>query len=280
MRALGAALISLLVAFSCAKDSERPPPTTCVGKCGFTPGLGSGASPEGGSGNLGEGGGSSNSDDPIELTGNVLLLNDDQTFRDGEAFTGQVDLRTEDASGRSVTALWNGSDPFSFPKVRQTSLLWVLATPQNSVADDALPVLEPVRTDDPNSSGRVDVTLALVRASTIDQIFDLSTVPLTADGNKAQVILLLKQRSSAADPPPAAAVTVSASSAENVLYGASGGFSDVATVTDNTGVVVLANVPGAAWPGALVSVSFSGAQTSGATVPVVNGAVTVAALTP
>jgi hypothetical protein len=137
-----------------------------------------------------------------------------------------------------------------------------------------------VRTDHPGSNGQVAATLALVRATTIEHIFDLSSVPVTLDSSKAQIILLLKQRSSAADPPPVADITVTAASAENILYGASGGFSDVATVTDNTGVVVLANVPGAAWPGALVSVSFSGAHTSGATVPVVNGAVTVAALTP
>jgi len=75
-------------------------------------------------------------------------------------------------------------------------------------------------------------------------------------------------------------VSVTATTAEDVLYGASGGFSDVATETDDTGVVVLANVPAAAWPGALVNLSFSGARSSGSKVPAVSGAVTVATISP
>ncbi len=280
MRVLGAAAVALLVAFGCGKESERPPPVTCVGKCGISPGNGTGVSPEGGSGSMGEGG-SSNDDDPVELTGNVLLLNDELNFGTGTLFTDQVDLRTEDASGRSATGLWNGADPFSIANVKQTSLLWVLATPQISQASDALPAVEPVRTDDPDATGRVDVTLALVRASTIEQIFDLASVPLIPDSSKGQIILLLKDRSSGAgEPPPIAGVTVTAPSAEGVLYGASGAFSDVATETDASGVVILANVASAAWPGALINVDFTGARTSGARVPAVSGAVSLITLTP
>jgi hypothetical protein len=280
MRVLGAAAVALLVTFACGKESERPAPVTCVGKCGITPGNGTGVSPEGGSGSVGEGG-SANSDDPVELTGNVLLLNDDLNFTAGTLFTDQVELRTEDASGRDVKGLWNGSDPFSIAKVKQTSLLWVLATPQTGLASDALPAVEPVSTDDPDAMGRVNVTLALVRASTLEQILDLASVPLTLDSSKAQIILLLKQRvSGAGDPPPIAGVTVTAPGTEGVLYGASGGFSDVATETDASGVVILANVGSAGWPGALVSANFSGARTSGARVPAVTGAVSLVTLTP
>jgi hypothetical protein len=279
MRALGAALTAMFVAFGCAKEQERPRPVTCVGKCGFTPGLGS-VSPEGGAGPDGQGG-SGNEDDPVELTGNVLILNDELHFSSGALYTDRVALRTEDASGRNVTGAWNGSDPFSIANVKRSSVLWVLATPENGVFGDALPAVEPVRTNQPSSLGQVDVTLALVRASSIEQILDLASVPLTPDSGKAQVILLLKQRTSGpGEPPGAADVTVTAPSAEGVLYGASGGFSDVSTATDATGVAVLANVPGAAWPGALVNVEFTGARSSGARVPAVTGAVTLATLTP
>jgi hypothetical protein len=279
MRALGAALTAVFVAFGCAKEPERPRPVTCVGKCGFTPGLGGTVSPDGGAGPDGEGG-SGNENEPVELTGNVLILNDELNFSSGALYTDRVALRTEDASGRNVTGTWNGSDPFSIVNVKRSSVLWVLATPENGVFGDALPALEPVRTNQP-SLGQVDVTLALVRASSIEQILDLASVPLTPDSSKAQIILLLKQHTSGSGEPPAAAdVTVTTPSAEGVLYGASGGFSDVSTATDATGVVVLANVASAAWPGALVNVEFTGARTSGARVPAVTGAVTLATLTP
>lgn len=273
-------LVAATLALGCAEQKERPAPDVCVGRCGFSPGIGSGPSPEGGAGPTGEGG-ASNGESGVVLTGNVLLLNDEVSFGSGPPFATEVELKTEDAKGRDVVGTWNGSDPFSIQDVARAEVLWLLATPKNAAADDALPALEPVRTEDPDATGQVNVTLALVRASTIEHIFDLSTVPLTADDQKAQIIVLLKDTSaSATAPPPLSGVTVKAAGAENVLYGASGGFSDVATTTDATGVAVLANVPGGEWPGALVSVTFSGARSSGARLPAVNGAVTLVTLMP
>jgi hypothetical protein len=277
MRPRGALLFAAL-ALACAHKSERAP-AVCVGKCGFTPGIGTGVSPEGGAGPTGEGG-TSSGESSVDLTGKVLLLNDDGSFSGGPLLADDVELKTEDAKGRDVTGTWNGSE-LSLKDVRSTPVLWVLATPKNPIADDALPALQPVSTEHPDAMGQVSVTLALVHASSIENILDLASVPLVQDSQKAQIILLLKQKASgSAAPPPVSGVTVKAASAEDVLYGASGGFSDTVSVTDATGIAVLANVSGAAWPGALVSVTFSGARSSGAKVPAVAGAVTLVTLTP
>ena len=273
---LGAALIAL----GCASKSERPPPPTCLGNCGLSPGLGSGLpSDQGGGGSQGEGGSSGTSSKGVELTGKVLILNDDLDPSTGALLTDSVDLKSEGATGKTVTGFWDGSDDFSIKGVRVATPVWVLATPRNAVADDALPAVEPVRTDSPDAAGQVEVNLALVHSSTIEHVFDLATVPITPDPGKAQVVLLLvKKDTSVAEPPPLPGVKVTASSAEDVFYGASAAFSDVATETDATGAVVLANVPAAVWPGAEISVEFSGAKSGGAQVRAVNGAVTVATL--
>jgi hypothetical protein len=63
-------------------------------------------------------------------------------------------------------------------------------------------------------------------------------------------------------------------SAEVVVYGASGTFSDVVTATDASGLVMLVNLPASSWPGSLAGVSFSGALEGAADVRVVAGAVT------
>jgi hypothetical protein len=229
----------------------------------------------GGGGAEGEGGSDGGTSKGILLTGSVLVLNDDVNFEKGPTYTGVTDLKTEAADGRTVTAQWQGSDPFALVGVRQAAPVWVLATPQNLVADDVLAALEPVRTDMPNAQGTVTANLALVHATTLDGMFDLANVPLTRDSTKAQLILrLVDKTSTAADPPPLAGIGVSAT-AEATLYGASGGFSSVATATDLTGVAVLANVGAAAYPGALVRVEFNGARTGGADVRAVTGAVTL-----
>jgi hypothetical protein len=159
--------------------------------------------------------------------------------------------------------------------VRPAAPVWVLATPQNLVADDVLAVLEPVRTDEPDSQGTVPADLALGHATTLDLIYDLSSVALARDSTKAQLILrLVDKTSTAADPPPLAGIRVSVT-AEATLYGASGGFSSIVTETDPTGVVVLANVGGGEYPGALVHLEFSGARAGGANVRAVTGAVTL-----
>lgn len=273
-------LLLVAVGLGCANEKERPPPPTCLGDCGLSPGLGAGQQmPGGGAGADGEGGADSGALQGIELTGDVLVLNDDINFATGDLFTDTVNIQTEGADGRVVKGTWDGINPFALEKVKQARPVWVLLTPPSGVADDALPVLEPVRTDKPDANGRVEANLALVHATTMDHVFELGAVIPTADTTKGQVILLFQtQPSGASTPSPLSGLTVQSASAENVIYAASGSYSTVSTATDNTGVVVLANVAAAAWPGAVIDLVYSGAKAGGSQVRVVSGAVTIATL--
>lgn len=273
-----AVLIAGALASCVSTTDDRAAPVTCVGTgCGVAAGRGEGSPPNGmgGAEGEGEGGSDAGTSKGVLLTGTVGVLNDDVNFKVGSPYAGQVDLETEGADGRIVTAQWKGSDPFELSNVARATPVWVLATPENQQTDDVMPVLEPVTTNKPDAQGTVTADLALVRATSIDGIFQRATIPLTTDSSKAQVILrIVDKTSTAADPPGLAGVTVSAV-AEDILYGATGTFSDVATTTDATGTVVLANVGGAAYPGAIVSLTFSGTRKGGGRVLAVSGAVTL-----
>jgi hypothetical protein len=272
-------LLLVAVGLGCAGEKERPPPPTCVGDCGLAPGLGVGQQMPGGAGANGEGGADSGTSQGIELTGNVLVLNDDINFATGDLFADTANIQAEGADGKVVKATWDGINPFALEKVRQARPAWVLITPPSGVADDALPALEPVRTDKPDVSDRVEANLALVHATTIEHVFGLAAVAPTTDTTKGQVILLFQtQPSGATMPSPLSGLTVQSASAENVIYAASGSYSAGSTTTDNTGVVVLANVAAATWPGAVIDLVYSGAKTGGSEVRVVSGAVTIATL--
>jgi hypothetical protein len=215
----------------------------------------------------------------VNLTGAVVHITDDVNFVKTMPFTSPADLKVQGADGRTVSGTWDGSNPFLLEGVVSAPSTWVLATPQNPLAADALPSMEVVETDQPDAEDTVSADVGLVQASSIEQILDSSTVPVSVDPSLAQLIIRLVDKSSSpTNPTPLAGVKVALSSAENILYGASGGFSDVATETDPTGMVVLANVPGAAWPGAIVNLEFSGTKTGGDRVPAVTGAVTLTTL--
>lgn len=279
MRAAGAGLL-VLFALGCAGEKERPSPPTCVGEhCGSSKIIGAGMNGSGGT--EGVGGADAGTAQSVVLTGNVLVLNDDFDFATGTYLNDTVNLETDGSNGLPATGIWDGINPFVIANTPAAAPVWVYANPPNAVADDALPGVEPVNTETPDANGQVNADIALVHASAIEQIFDLASVPLTMDTTRAQIILLLETEAGAgATPVPLAGENAQSASATNVIYAASNSFSDVATVTDNTGVVVLANVTAAAWPGAVIDVQFSGARTSGAQIRAVSGAVTLATISP
>jgi hypothetical protein len=262
---------------ACNEPTERDP-LICVGKnCGFPREEGGGL-PEGGRGGGGDGneGGEAGESGGVTLTGSVLLLND-LDFRNGGPFTDSAEIRIQKSGGGAVTGAWNGSDPFRIENVLEGRAVWALGTPTLALNNDALPTLEPVRTDDPNAEGVVEADpFALVRASTMENIYDLLTVPITPDPARAQVVLRIVNGSGAG----ISGVRVTAESAEVTIYATSGAFSDDETQTDVTGLVVLANAPASAWPGSLLSVSFAGAETGAAELRVIAGAVTVVSVRP
>jgi hypothetical protein len=217
----------------------------------------------------------------IELTGLVQQLTPDGTFTTYGQFAGLATVQTVGADGRPVVGAWNGTDPFVLDGVRSSPEIWVLTTPQNPMAADALPGLQAVETDDPDMQGRVTQNLSLIHASELDLIYSFATMPLSSDASKAQVILrFVDMSSTSTNPPPLPGIAVRASTAEDLLYGSSGSFSDVATATDSTGIVILANVGAAAWPGAAIHFDYTdgGARTGGQDVFGVVGAVTLATI--
>lgn len=276
----GAALAMLVGGGAVVSACEQPPerdPVVCVGRCGF-PGEEGGGVPQGGRGGDGDGneGGEAGESDGVTLTSQLLLLND-LDFRNGGPFTEPAEIRVEKAGGGSVTGTWNGSDPFRLARVLEGRAVWALGTPSAALNTDALATLEPVRTDDPNAEGVVEADpFALVRASTMQNIYDLLTLPITLEPAHAQIVLRVVNGSGAGIP----GVRVTAPSAAVVIYAASGAFSDAETQTDATGLVVLANLPGSAWPGSLVSVSFAGAETGATELRVIADAVTLVSVRP
>jgi hypothetical protein len=278
-RTLAGAAFASLVGAAALAACEQPPerdPVICVGRCGF-PGEEGGGIPQGGrSGGDGNEGGEAGASDGVMLTSQVLLLND-LDFRNGGPFTDSAEIRVEKAGGGAVTGTWNGSDPFRIANVLEGRAVWALGTPTAALNNDALPTLEPVRTDNPNSEGLVEADpFALVRASTMQNIYDLLTLPITLDSSRAQVVLRVVNGSGVGLP----GVRVTAPSAEVVIYAASGAFSEAETQTDATGLVVLANAPASPWPGSLASVSFAGAETGAAELRVIAGAVTLVSVRP
>jgi len=240
--------------------------------------VGTGFPSNGGAGSEDEADGGAAATDTVSLTGQVQLLFDNGRFDTGEIFTDAAEVRTTRADGKAVTSAWNGVDPYLLQSLPAEDTVWLLVTPPNGQANDAVPTFEPVVTTHPDAAGRVNADLGLVRDSTLDGIFSTLSLPLQRDERLAQVVLKLVERSGGSGLTPVVGVSVHADAAADVSYAVSGGYSDVATETDATGVAVVLNVAAAKWPGALVSVQFSGRKTGGAQVRAVTGAVSLVTL--
>jgi hypothetical protein len=272
--------VAVALAGACANDGERPPPPVCAGDCGRPPGVSTGFPSQGGAGSEDEGEGGTPARETVSVTGQVELLFDNGRFDTGELFTDTAEVRTTRADGKLETSTWNGSgtEPFLLEDLPAEDTVWFLVTPVNAKANDAAATFEPVVTSHPDAAGRVNADLGLVRDTTIDGIFSTLSLPLQRDDNLAQVVLHLVERGAGSGLTPVVGVSVHADAAADVSYAVSGGYSDVSTETDATGVAVVLNVPAAKWPGALVNVQFSGRKTGGAQVRAVTGAVSLVTL--
>lgn len=216
--------------------------------------------PDGGS--AGAGGAPGVDDDPVRVVGDVVLLNDfaEQT---AVAFVEPADLRAQGQNG-VVQGRWNGSDPFSLDGLPRNGAVWTEVTP---LAGDALVTLQPMNTLEQGSPDIVQRRLAVVSASEIDFALGTISSPSTPDPRRAQAVLVATE-----NDVPTSGVSVSAVGVEAVIYVDSGVYSDVATETDGSGVVLLANV---AVPstGAII-VRYEGEVAGSAELRLVAGAVT------
>jgi hypothetical protein len=267
MRLGAVAVLLVVLAPACSEPVERKP-ATCEG-CGAFTGGGIGVPPAAG-GSSGTGGGKSGAagaESAVTLTGNVILI-DDFALKTGPLLDDPATLRAEAKGGGNVTGNWNGMDPFVIEDVLSDPFIWVHITP--SSASVALPTLVPMNTAAPAAGGTVTQNLGVVSSLLIDTILNVLTVPVFRDPSKGILVLEVRK----ADGTPRPGVTVTAPTAETVVYGAAGTFTDDATQTDNSGLVLLVNVPASAWPGTLIGVTFTGALEGGADVRSITGSVT------
>jgi hypothetical protein len=261
-----------LAFFGCGEPTERTP-ATCT-NCGIYTGGGVGMPGSGGGAGTGNGTAGVAATTGVILTGNVILL-DDFALKSGPLLGDAATIRVQAKGGGTVMGDWNGTDVFEVEDVLSSPLTWANVTPMPSTSE-GLPTVTPVNTANPTADGRVSQNLAVVSRTLIDTILDILTVPTVRDPSKA--ILVLEVRKT--DNTPLAGVTAIASGAETIVYGAAGTFTDDATQTDNSGTVILVNVPASAWPGTLVGVTFTGALQGGVDVRAVTGAVTFEGITP
>jgi hypothetical protein len=266
--------VALFWVFGCGDERGMPEPPVCQGDCGSgaegTVGAGNG---KGGSG--GSGGSSAGANTPVELTGTVLRLNDlalnASGFGQAEAYRDLATVTAEGASRNAVTVDYNGFDPFVLSGVRRGEEVWTLVEPADRSAD-AMPTLQPLYTSDAGSTGALALDVALLRASELDAAYSVLTQPVVVEPSRAHVLLLFLD-----DDDPIAGVTVSAPTAARVIYAAGGTYSDDATTTDETGVVLLANLPASDWPGSAAQITISGAAVGSFATRIVSDAVTIGA---
>lgn len=231
MRA-GLVLVSAaLVAAGCTKKLDNPP--RLADQCGEagcgSPGNGStppveagpdSAAAEGGAGDAGDAG--------VSLRGTVSILASDD-FSTAQAFSGSADIKAEAPGGGEATASYDGQS-FSIAGVRVGSSVWFSITPTS--AADALPTFEPW---DTTSAGSVQ--LRLVRASVIDQIFNVVSLPPKRDPALGQVVLHFVDASN----KPLSGVAITQSPGSDVIYDAGGNWSDNAPSTGTAGLAIVVN---------------------------------------
>jgi hypothetical protein len=203
----------------------------------------------------------------VRLEGEVRILNDINALA-ASAFTDSAAILAEGET-TAVLGQWNGTDPFSISEVKGAAAVWTQVTPTGG---DALLTLAPIDTTQPNSAGVVPTVLTVVRASELEAAYGVLSTPLAPDSSKAQAILVVL-----VGGRPASGIRVLAPGAEAVVYAQNGTFSDDATSTDTSGLVLVANIPSVPWPGATVSFTLTdGTTTSRWDVKVVTKGVTLA----
>jgi hypothetical protein len=266
------AVLGLLPA--CQKSEEHPPfAAGCEKNCPILPPI----SIVGGS----AGGSSQNPDVDAgtgTLDGRVILLSDG-SFAQGALFNQAATITADGANGTPVTGIWKGVapfDPFELDGVARVTTNWVSVEP-DLVGGDALPTYQALQTYQITSAD-----LALVSATTLDAVFNAASTLRSA--NSGQVIVFFR---SAATGTPISGLHVSMTSAQAGIYASASGWTldDGNAVTNQTGLVVFANVePAAAGATRLITVTRAAtASTPSAAagqfpVKVVAGAVSIASL--
>ncbi len=218
-----------------------------------------GSSSDGGAGS-GEGG----AEEPSEFA--VTRFEGPDFFITGPYSSGAT-LRGERRGGGESKGTWAGSGTVTLERL--VSGAFVLVTPTDST-QDSLPTVLSL----PENAEEEPLELPLVRATVLDAIFTLPTLPVSAVEGRAQVVFRVGDLRTHL---PRAGATITAAGAEVVLYSDGGTWSDAVTETDPTGLVLIANVPAAPWPGRLSTITVSGAVLGSVPYRAVEDAVSVVA---
>lgn len=212
------------------------------------------------------------------LTGNVFELADDSFARE-TPFTQAATVVADGASGTSVSATWDGMNPYQLSGVAVEPTNWINVAPA-AVQGDALPTLQAVETD---ATDMAD--LVVVNSSVIDDI--LTAVAATRAPAFGQVVLFFRNAGTGEALSGVQAVMNGNASEAPAFAAASGWVSpDDTTTTDSSGLVVFGNVelPAAGSTTQTVTVTRPATATTAAAaggtfpVKVVEGAVTIATI--
>jgi hypothetical protein len=290
---LGLALSLVVVA--CEESEERPraylpdcpatdprcvldePPASAGG--GARPGAAGGAGPiSGSSGEGGAGGGDSTAghtgsedggapSEVIEIQGRVTQFVNAE-FASTTAYSRNAVVEGEGLRDSTVSARWNGSQPFTLEGVRNQLPIWLSVRPEPET-DREFRSLQLV-------GGESPVSLAIVRRELLEAVFGLLSRPAQALDDRAQAVLFLSDSAGRLLED----VVVELPAAELIAYARNGGWTDEnGAGTSLGGLVVLGNITARSYPGNDVRVRFSGAASGFADIRIAAGAVTVAELT-
>jgi hypothetical protein len=266
------ALAGCVLTAGCQKEDRAPYAAPCETDCKPTIGIA-----------IGSGSGTVTTPvtdagfDAGTLGGSVLLLAD-QTFARATTYTKSATVTADGSSGTSVSAAWDGVNPYALTGVAVVPTNWISVSP-NAAQGDELVTLQSVQT---NATDSAD--LSVVEASVIDEILTAVSAPSRGPA-LGQVVLFFRNAGTGAALSGVRAVMTAS---EAPAYAAASGWvlQDDTTTTNSSGLVVFGNVelPPAGSTTQVVTVSRPASATMPAvsggqfSVKVVEGAVTLASV--
>lgn len=259
-------LAPTLGALGCVEEEERPDLiSVCSDDC--KPGVQSGGSgpstPSATSSSSTTGGG-----DEVVLEGDLAVFVDDR-FDPGSVvpFTESAMVFSRDAFSRVLDATYDGRS-FSITGLEAGEATGVLSVPDDPNSF-AWPTLLRVNTLESQS-----ITLPLVNSEVLSEIYSSIRSQALVEPSRGQLVL----RFSDADLDPIAGVRVDVPQAAFVAYKEGAGWSEDATETDGSGLVVAGNIIASDFPGSSLNVTASGAAVGSWVVTVIAGAASYDAL--
>jgi len=208
------------------------------------------------------------------LTGQVLMLTD-ESFLNTALYAKTATVSADGGSVATVTAAWDGADPYTLDDVLAEATNWVSVKP-DEIQGDAMQTYQAVAT---NSVSTAD--LALVSSTTLDAVF--TAVTSLRSPAFGQVVLFFRSTGTGA---PLAGLRVTMPTAQVAAFASSTGWilDDGTAVTDASGLVVFGNVETTGAAGSTQTVTISRAATATAaavqggtfSVKAVEGAATLA----